>query len=211
MNSYPVILIPDVLQNVQLELISKPTKPIYPKKPKPPSRLPAEPQPINVQSLVVKGIIGLGITLFFGLFLSLFNSTLGVFIISLGLVILLVFMMLNNLTHLKTFSQRKQAHESLQQRYLLKLDNYSIALSEFDRRKENYDRDLREYAEALEIWEQQSEENNSQLQSILTDLITYQGKNSKAKRRYSEHKFETYLRQYFGSKIKVGLFLKNTN
>ncbi len=209
MSHYPVILIPDVLQQVQSEPISKPIKPTYPKSPKPPPRLPPEPQPINVKSLVFKGIIGLVITLFLGLFLSLLNSTLGAVFISLGLVIFLIFMMANSFTQFKTFPKRKQAHESLQQRHLLILDKYAIALAEFDRRKASYDRDLQKYKEALNLWEQQSEENNSQLQSIFTDLSTYEGKESQARRGYSEEKFERHLKQYFGNKIKTSLWLRH--
>ncbi|ACB54454.1 hypothetical protein cce_5108 [Crocosphaera subtropica ATCC 51142] len=128
MSYYPVILIPDVLQQVQREPIAKPIKPTYPKRPQPLPRLPPEPQPFNIQLLIVQGIIGLGTALFLGLFLSLFNSTLGAFTISLGLVTLLLFSGFNLYFQKKTFPQRKQAHESLQQRYLLKLDKYAIAL-----------------------------------------------------------------------------------
>ncbi|MEA5536788.1 hypothetical protein [Crocosphaera sp. XPORK-15E] len=210
MSHYPVILIPKVLQ-AQREHLPQPIKPTYPNRPKQPPPLPPEPQPLNVKAFLTWGGMGLFISIVSGLLLSVFSPGWGAAIMSLGLVISLILIGINASVQLKSFPQRKQAHEELQQRYLLRLDNYAIALAKFDNKQANYGTALREYGEALKLWEQQVKGNQNQLPSILTDLVSYQGINSQAKRGHSEERFEGYLKQYFGNKIKTGVWLQNTD
>ncbi|MEA5511779.1 hypothetical protein VB715_18565 [Crocosphaera sp. UHCC 0190] len=210
MNHYPFILIPEVLQ-AQREHIPQAIKPTYPNRPKPPPPLPPEPQPLNVPAFLVGGGIGLGISILSGILFSLFNSGLGAALMSFGLLLTLILMGINSYIQIKSFPKRKQAHEQLQQRYLLRLERYGSNLAEFDRKQANYGTALREYGEALKLWEQQVKVNPNELQSILTNLRTYQGINSQAKRGHSEARFEGYLKQYFGNKIKIGVWLQNTD
>ncbi len=122
-----------------------------------------------------------------------------------GLVLITTIIFAKVSLDFKSFPKRKQAHEYLQQQYLKRLDNYAIALSEFDEKEANYQTALTHYREQLTAWQ----EYYNQLKSILKQVSSYQGRRQSFKRGQSESDFESYLRKYFRGKINTGLTVYN--
>lgn len=200
MTNYPVILIPDAIKCFTEPPI-KPSQPARPKQPKKPPSPPSEPQPFNTKELLFWGGGGLLISWLIGFLFSFISQGWGVGLMSVGLILIIILILAKASFDFKSFPQRKQAHELLQQQYLKRLDNYAIALSKFDVNQANYQTALTNYHEQLTTWQ----EYYNQLKSILTNVSTYEGKKQKFKRGQSESKFESYLRQYFRGKINTGL------
>ena len=170
-----------------------------------------EPKVINIQRIILNSGIVFGISLFLATIISFINEFIAALLIKIGFFSILTYGIITAVKERRSFLVRKAQHEEYQRRYLWQLEQYSSKLALFEKEQAEYPIKLKQYKNLFIIWEQQIHNPQYQLQSILTNSITYEGIKSDARRGNSEVKFEESLRNYFGDKIKVGVWIQNPN